>query len=105
VEGEKIRDHPAQVESRAFDGGMFVSYGDCQACGESAYSHEVISEAPSSFDEDADIRSHLAALGPAALAELRRILEAPPTYRTALLRGLVAEPAAADPRHAERDGR
>ena len=48
------------------------------------------------LDEDADIRSHLAPLGPAALAELRRILEAPATYRTALLRGLVAEPAAAD---------
>ena len=48
------------------------------------------------FDEDADVRSHLAVLGPAALAELRRILEAPPTYRAGLLRGLVAEPAAAD---------
>ena len=29
------------------------------------------------FDEDVDVRSHLAALGPAALAELRRVLEAP----------------------------
>jgi hypothetical protein len=31
------------------------------------------------FDEDADVRSHLAMLGPAALTELRRILEAPST--------------------------
>jgi SAM-dependent methyltransferase len=46
------------------------------------------------FDEDADIRSHLAALGPAALAELRRILEAPD--RTAVLRALTARPTAAD---------
>ena len=49
-----------------------------------------------SFDEDADIRSHLAALGPAALAELRRILEAPSAYRTAVLRALTARPASAD---------
>jgi len=48
------------------------------------------------FDEDADIRSHLAALGPAALADLRRILEGPSTYRTALLRRLVTLPAASD---------
>ena len=48
------------------------------------------------FDEDADIRAHLAVLGPAALAELRRILEAPSTRRTEILRGLTARPAAAD---------
>ena len=35
------------------------------------------------LDEDADIRAHLAALGPAALAQLRGILEAPSTCRTA----------------------
>ena len=32
---------------------------------------------PDPLDEDADVRSHLAALGPAALVELRGILEAP----------------------------
>ena len=47
------------------------------------------------FDEDADIRSHLAALGPAALAELRRILEAP-ARRTEILRALTARPTSAD---------
>jgi DNA-binding GntR family transcriptional regulator len=47
-------------------------------------------------DEDADIRSHLAALGPAALAELRRILEAPSTDRTEILRAFTARPAATD---------
>jgi hypothetical protein len=48
------------------------------------------------LDEDADIRSHLAVLGPAALAELRRILEAPEARRTEILRALTARPAAAD---------
>ena len=48
------------------------------------------------FDEDADVRGHLAALGPVALAELRRILEAPSTDRTAILRVLTARPASAD---------
>ena len=48
------------------------------------------------FDEDADVRTHLAVLGPAALAELRRILEAPSTYRTAVLRALTARPTPAD---------
>jgi hypothetical protein len=48
------------------------------------------------FDEDADVRTHLAVLDPTALAELRRILEAPSTYRATLLRGLAARPAAAD---------
>ena len=45
------------------------------------------------FDEDADVRINLAALGPAALAELRRILEAPSTNRTEILRALTARPA------------
>ena len=48
------------------------------------------------FDEDADVCSHLAQLGPVALAELRRILEAPSTRRTEMLRGLTARPASAD---------
>jgi hypothetical protein len=48
------------------------------------------------FDEDSDVRSHLAVLGPNALAELRRILEAPSAYRTAVLRALTARPASAD---------
>ena len=42
------------------------------------------------FDEDADIRSNLAALGPAALSDLRRIPEAPTADRNAVLRGLTA---------------
>jgi hypothetical protein len=46
------------------------------------------------LDEDADVRSHLAALGPAALAELRRILEAPD--RTLVLRALLARPSSQD---------
>lgn len=46
------------------------------------------------FDEDADIRSHLAALGPAALGELRAILER--SDRTPVLRFLMAPPASAD---------
>jgi len=49
-----------------------------------------------SFDEDADVRSHRAPLGPAALAELRRILEAPSSDRTEILRALTARPASAD---------
>lgn len=48
------------------------------------------------LDEDADIRSHLTALGPAALAELRRILEAPASRRTEILQALTERPAAAD---------
>lgn len=48
------------------------------------------------FDEDADVRSHLAPLGPAALAERRRILEGPPTDRTEILRALTGRPASAD---------
>jgi hypothetical protein len=46
------------------------------------------------LDEDANVRSHLAALGPAALAELRRILEAPD--RTGVLRALLARPSSQD---------
>lgn len=48
------------------------------------------------FDEDADVRSHLAALGPAVHAELHRILEAPSIDRTEILRALTARPALAD---------
>ena len=48
------------------------------------------------FDEDADIRSHLTALGNAALAELRHILEAPASRRTEIPRALTARPASAD---------
>jgi hypothetical protein len=48
------------------------------------------------LDEDADVRSDLVALGPAALAELRGVLEAPRTYRTAILRALSARPTFAD---------
>jgi hypothetical protein len=47
------------------------------------------------FDEDADIGSHLAVLGPAALAELRRILEGPSSDRTSVLRALTSRPTAA----------
>jgi hypothetical protein len=47
-----------------------------------------------SLDEAADVRAHLAVLGPAALAELRRVLEAPD--RTPVLRALTARPTAAD---------
>jgi hypothetical protein len=48
------------------------------------------------FDEDADVRSHLAALGPAALLELGRILEGPSSDRTSVLRALTSRPTAAD---------
>ncbi|HEX5937365.1 MAG TPA: hypothetical protein VFZ75_06730 [Actinomycetota bacterium] len=51
---------------------------------------------PDLTDEDAEVRAHLAVLGPAALAELRRILEAPSTDRTEILRKLTARPTAAD---------
>ena len=46
------------------------------------------------LDEDADVRSHPAALGKAALAEQRRILEAPD--RTGVLRMLLARPSLQD---------
>jgi hypothetical protein len=48
------------------------------------------------FDEDADLREHLAALGSAALDELRRVLEAPESYRTLVLQALTARPAQAE---------
>ena len=48
------------------------------------------------FDEDAYLRNHLAVLGPAALADLRCVLEAPGTYRTAVLRALTARQASAN---------
>jgi hypothetical protein len=48
-------------------------------------------------NEDDDMREHLAALGPDALGELKRILEQKDsTYRTAVLRALTARPASAD---------
>ncbi len=46
--------------------------------------------------EDVAIRSDLAALGSDALADLRRVLEAPSSYRTKILRALVARPAYSD---------
>lgn len=47
-------------------------------------------------DEDADVRSHLAVLGPSAHAELRRILEASSAHRTEILRALTARLASAN---------
>lgn len=57
--------------------------------------YEQIVTSPIPFDEDADVRSHLAALGPSALAGLRGVLE-DPAYRLKVLRGLVARPASRD---------
>ena len=57
-----------------------------------SYRLAIMGEA-AAFEEDANIRSHLAVLGPAALAELRRIPEAP--NRTPLFRALTARPTAA----------
>ena len=57
--------------------------------------YEQIVTSPIPFDEDADVRAHLSALGPAALAELRGVLE-DPTYRLKVLRALVARPESAD---------
>ena len=51
---------------------------------------------PSIPDEDADLGVYLAALGPGAVGELRRVLEAPASYRAAVLAALVARPAYAD---------
>ena len=49
------------------------------------------------YDEDADLREHLAALAPGALDELKRILEQKEsTYRGAVLRALTGRPAYAD---------
>lgn len=50
-------------------------------------------EMTDSFCRGRGIRSHLAALGPAAVADLGRILEAP--NRTPVLRALTARPASA----------
>jgi hypothetical protein len=47
-------------------------------------------------DEDADLREGLTELGPGALADLKRVLEAPQTYRDALLRQFIARPQLAD---------
>jgi hypothetical protein len=47
-------------------------------------------------DEDADLRTNLASLGPGALADLRRVLEAPQTSGDALLRQFIARPELAD---------
>jgi hypothetical protein len=47
-------------------------------------------------DKDADLRENLAALGPGALADLRRVLQRPQTYRDALLRQFMARPQLAD---------
>lgn len=44
-------------------------------------------------DEDADLREHLAVFGPDAIAELRRVLEAPSEYRTAVLQATSASSA------------
>jgi hypothetical protein len=44
------------------------------------------------LDEDADIRAGLAVLNPAALADLRRVLEAPSTYRNEILKAVMAWP-------------
>jgi hypothetical protein len=48
------------------------------------------------FDEDADIRAGLAALGSPALADLRRVLEGPSTYRNEILKALMARPGSND---------
>jgi hypothetical protein len=48
------------------------------------------------LDEDAGLRANLAALGPGVLADLRRVLEGPATYRTAVLRALIARPSAGE---------
>jgi hypothetical protein len=47
---------------------------------------------PLEIDEDAHLRGSLAALGPAALRELRDVLRWPPPRRDALLRLLVGRP-------------
>jgi hypothetical protein len=45
------------------------------------------------IDEDADLQEHLTAFGPAALAELKHVLEVPSDYRTAILQALTARSA------------
>jgi hypothetical protein len=44
------------------------------------------------LDEDADIRTGLAALGPGAVADLRRVLEGPSTHRNGILKAFMARP-------------
>ena len=48
------------------------------------------------MDEDADLRIHLAALGPGALADLRRVLEGSADYRREILVALMQRPAYGD---------
>jgi hypothetical protein len=57
---------------------------------------QVTGASPNPWYEEAEIRSHLAALSPAALAELRRKLEASPTDRTLVVRPLPAGATGAD---------
>lgn len=47
-------------------------------------------------DEDADLRANLASLGPGALADLKKVLEGPQTYRDALLRQFITRHESAD---------
>jgi hypothetical protein len=51
---------------------------------------------PSAVFDDADLRAHVAALGPGALDELEGVLRAPTSHRAAILTALVARPAYAD---------
>lgn len=48
------------------------------------------------LDEDADLREYVAALGPGALADFRRVLEGQQTCGDALLREFIARPQLAD---------
>ena len=48
------------------------------------------------FNQDADIRSDLAALDPVALSELGRIREVPSPYRTQVLQALMARTTSSD---------
>lgn len=47
-------------------------------------------------DEDAGLRANLVLLGPGAIADSERVLEAPQTYRDALLRKFIARRELAD---------
>ena len=49
-----------------------------------------------SIDKDADLSAHLAALGPGALADLRRVLEGSADYRREILVALMERPAYTD---------
>ena len=48
------------------------------------------------IDEDIELRQSLAALGPGALADLKRVLEGSSEYRDAVLLALIARPDHAD---------